>query len=582
MIYRLFSDLSSFKEITFHPGLNVLIVDISSESTAKQTRNRAGKTSMIEMIHFLTGSDAKPDSLFRNKDIVDHTFGMEFDLGLEHISVERTGSRPAQIHVNGDSSDWPQKPFEGVISNVKWRTVLGTLLFQLKQDPEDEEETKWNPKFRSLFAYFVRRAVSVAFTDPAKQAAQQKIGDQQIALSYLLGLDWTISQQWQFIREKENTLRELRKAATQATFGSMIGTTAELRTRLAVGEEHVRVLKESVGNFRVLPGYESLETEASAVTMELGRLADDNTIDRQLLSELRKATSDEDGLSRPDVAKVYEEVGVALPGTAVRRFEDVVAFHESVIANRREYLRNELSTTEQRLTTRVAEMRRLDNRRNEIMSVLMAHGALDQFIQIQSEISRLEAETEAVRQQLSAAEHIEGEKTELDIERAQLRIRLLQDFKEQADVLRQAIITFEDISNALYEKAGSLTVSESLNGPSFKVPIHGGSSKGITNMQIFCFDIMLMRICRERGIGPSFLVHDSHLFDGVDARQIAKALQVGAAMAEKYNFQYIVTLNSDVLPTEWFTEDFNIDKHILPVRLTDATEDGGLFGFRFA
>jgi uncharacterized protein YydD (DUF2326 family) len=58
MSHRIFSSLSSFKELEFKPGLNVLIAQQESVASAKQTRNRAGKTSLIEIIHFLTGSDA--------------------------------------------------------------------------------------------------------------------------------------------------------------------------------------------------------------------------------------------------------------------------------------------------------------------------------------------------------------------------------------------------------------------------------------------------------------------------------------------------------------------------------------------
>jgi len=148
-------------------------------------------------------------------------------------------------------------------------------------------------------------------------------------------------------------------------------------------------------------------------------------------------------------------------------------------------------------------------------------------------------------------------------------------------VIAEAILAFEEISNALYEKAGSLTISATPNGPTVEVSIDAQRSKGIANMQIFCFDLMLMDLATRRGLGPGFLVHDSHLFDGVDNRQVAKALQLGADHAASVGYQYIVTMNSDALPTEGFRPSFDLGQYLLPTKLTDATETGGLFGLRF-
>ncbi len=99
-------------------------------------------------------------------------------------------------------------------------------------------------------------------------------------------------------------------------------------------------------------------------------------------------------------------------------------------------------------------------------------------------------------------------------------------------------------------------------------------------MQIFCFDMMLTLLSLKRRRCPGFLIHDSHLFDGVDERQVGKALALGAQLAEQYGFQYIVTLNTDDIPSE-LPSGFRVEDHTLEVRLSDSTEDGGLFGFRF-
>jgi uncharacterized protein YydD (DUF2326 family) len=585
MIHYIGSDLPTFKAINFHPGLNLLLADKSPGATDRQTRNGAGKTSLIELIHFLLGSDCDKESIFKNEALVNYRFGIDFDLKDSRTIVERTGQAPSKVDVlKSDFEGWPLKPSTRknspnvTISNKVWRHVLGALMFALKDATEDEE--KFNVTFRSLFAYFVRRQHSGAFRLPFKQAEMQQLGDQQVAISYLLGFDWSIPQRWQQVRIRERSLKELRKAATEGAFGSIISTTAELRTKLTVAEERTRQMRENISKFHVLPEYQTFERDASDLTRQLGTLADENTIDRQLLKDLEQSMQSETVPSADDVESLYREAGIILPDTVVRRFDDVKAFHESVIQNRRMYLDGEIQAAKRRINLREEQMRNMDSRRAQIMQILNTHGALEQRDKLHAELARQEAETESIRQRYIAAEQLEGQKTELDIERGQLLIRLRQDFREQSDVLRRAILAFEETSRALYEEAGSLTISESINGPQYEVKIHGAKSKGISNMQIFCFDMMLMRICAEREMGPGFLIHDSHLFDGVDERQIAKALQVGAETAREVGFQYIVTMNSDAIPKE-LPDEFSLDEYILPVRLTDATEDGGLFGLRF-
>ena len=225
-------------------------------------------------------------------------------------------------------------------------------------------------------------------------------------------------------------------------------------------------------------------------------------------------------------------------------------------------------------------MEQLDRRRSEIMRILQSRGALDQFQALQKEAARQDAETETIRQRFQAAEQLEGTKTELDIERARLVQRLRRDLDEQRGRVSEAITTFETISHALYEEAGSLTLNPTENGLRTEVRIQGQLSRGIQNMQVFCFDLMLMKLCSTRNFGPGFLAHDSHIFDGVDERQVARALQLGAETAISCNWQYVVTMNSDDVPSE-FPPGFDFNRHVLPIRLTDATDDGGLFGFRF-
>jgi uncharacterized protein YydD (DUF2326 family) len=397
---------------------------------------------------------------------------------------------------------------------------------------------------------------------------------------FLLDLDWQIARDWQLVRDREKTLEELRKAAATGAFGSIIGKAADLRTQLTIEEARLRKLRVESMSFRVLPQYSEYEAEGASLTRQLNELANANTVDLSAVGDIERALASEVPPDLQNLESVYEEIGIALPGLVKRRYEDVKSFHESVVRNRKDYLSGEMETAKLRIAVRDTEKARLDSRRAEVMNLLKSHGALDQFLKLQGELGRLESEVESLRQRFESAEQLEGTKNELEIERNRLVIRLRRDFAEQKEKLSEAIVAFEETSQMLYESAGSMTIEETQNGPVFKFPMQGERSKGIKNMQIFCFDMMLMRICAKRGIGPGFLIHDSHLFDGVDGRQVVSALRVGAQISSELGFQYLVTMNEDDAFKETI-ENFDLNDYVIPTRLTDATDDGGLFGIRF-
>ena len=572
MIHDIFSTLPTFKNLSdLKPGLNVLLAQKAEGATSKQTRNRAGKTSFIEVVHFLTGSDAGMDSIFRTPELAEYTFGMDFDLKDARTVVERSGGAKAKINVTSP----PATKIK--FSASDWIGRLGESMFGLSGL---EAAGSKPPSFRSLFAYFVRRQLSGAFTTPEKQAGMQQIGDMQMALMFLLGLDWQIARDWQAVRDREKALDELKKAAGTGAFGSIIGKASDLRTQLTLQEARLKKLHAEIESFQVLPEFRELEVESAKLTRQLNELANANTIDFAAIRDLEGALASEIPPDLEDLQKIYQEAGVALPGLVKRRYEDVKSFHESVVRNRRDYLSSELEAAKLRIEIRDGKKAQLDQRRAEIMGILKSYGALDQFLKLQGELARLESEVESVRQRFEAAEQLEGTKNELEIERNRLTIRLRRDFAEQKDRLSEAIVAFEETSQRLYEAAGSMTIDETSNGPSFKFQMQGQRSKGIKNMQIFCFDMMLMRLCAKRQMGPGFLIHDSHLFDGVDGRQVISALRLGAEISKELGFQYIVTMNEDDAFKETI-EGFDLNDYVLPTRLTDATEDGGLFGIRF-
>ncbi len=572
MIDAIYSTLPGFKNIEgWQSGLNILLAQKNRDATSKQTRNRAGKTSLVEIMHFLLGAVAGKDSIFRLPQLQEHAFGMCFDLPAGRTRVERTGGRTPKLQVTRPDGSTVAYGVD------EWCALLGQQMFGLQTL---EAAGGRPPTFRNLIAYFARREHSHAFIEPLKNAAMQQTGDVQSAILFLLNLDWQLARDWQAVRDQEKTLQELKKAVGKGAFGSIIGKVADLRTELTLGQARLNRLRTDIAAFQVLPQYRELEQESNDLTRRLNALADENMLDLSSIADLEAALASEVPPAMADLSAVYREAGIVLPELVTRRYEEVASFHESVLRNRKDYLDGELRAARLRIEARKTEQTTLDRRRGELMGILQSHGALDQFSRLQGELGRLEAEVEALRRRFEAAEQLEGSKNRLEIERGNLMLRLRRDFTEQRARLDEAILTFEAISQRLYESAGSMTIDVGENGPVFAFPMQGKRSKGIQNMQIFCFDMMLMQLCAKRGIGPGFLVHDSHLFDGVDGRQVISALHLGAELAQKVGFQYIVTMNEDDAFKETLT-GFDLNAYVLTPRITDATDDGGLFGMRF-
>ena len=112
--------------------------------------------------------------------------------------------------------------------------------------------------------------------------------------------------------------------------------------------------------------------------------------------------------------------------------------------------------------------------------------------------------------------------------------------------------------------------------------IKRSSSQGIGNMRVFCYDLTLAKIWSKRKQSLGFLIHDTTIFDGVDQRQRTGASQLARNTSMNEGFQYICTLNSDMIPRDDLDEDFNLPKYVIRT-LTDATDDdddGGILGIK--
>jgi uncharacterized protein YydD (DUF2326 family) len=445
----------------------------------------------------------------------------------------------------------------------------------------DIEGAKWGPTYRSLVSYLIRHG-SGAFLEPFTHYPRQLEWDKQVNVAYHLGLNWQDAAALQQLRADKNVIDNLARATKSGNLPSYLGTEGALeaeRVRLAASiERRVQRLEE----FRVVEDYSAIEAEADDLTEKIHDLVNANIRDRRY-RELYSSRLDEErgqAISPGEVESLFEEANVVFPEQVSRRLQEVKDFHSAVVSNRRAYLANEIERLDGAITDRDGEIASLDERKSELMRVLESAGALEEYTRLQEMLVELRGQLHDVNARLQRLKEAAGAKEEWARRKGEAvrgaRIRYDELLAERD----RAITYFNSNTEALYRAPGRLIIDVSERGIEYEVEIDRSDSHGVSNMKIFCFDLMLMQLWCHRGTGPRMLVHDSALFDGVDERQVAAALDLAYREANRLGFQYICTMNSDDLPASELGEDHPVlgDPAI---RLTDDDPSGMLLGIKF-
>ncbi|MBI5076039.1 MAG: DUF2326 domain-containing protein [Nitrospirae bacterium] len=584
MIKAVRCDHSSFKAVRFEAGFNVVLAERTKESNPKDSRNGLGKTTLIEIIHFCFGAGTKPDEGLRVKELDDWTFMLDLTLRGKDYTIYRNTKDFKKVKIEGDISSWPIKPDYDIyekrfsMKTAEWNSLLGYLMFDLPAEASGEQ---YKPTFRSLISYFARRGVG-AFHDPFKHYAQQKEFDMQVNNAYLLGLNCEYAAEFQLLKDKEHTLQELKKAANQGLLVGLIGTLGDMEAERVRLEDEVSAAEDQLKTFKVHPQYYSIYEEAEALHKMIQGIKNKYAINAHILSKYEESITEERDASADSVKQIYEQAGLIFPEGVVKKIYDTLEFHKTIVRNRKEYLKSEIARIRSEIDEQKYQIENNSNKRAALLGILKTHGALEEYSKLQNRVVELRQQLEEVKGRIKNLEAFEEGKSVLKIEKEELIQKTHRDYQERQMQLDNARKFFNKNSENLYSEPGTLSIDIKDTGYKYKVEIKRAKSQGIGYMKVFCYDLTLTQLRAAHADMPGFLIHDSTIFDGVDERQIAKALELAASEAQSKGFQYICTLNSDIIPFNDFSDKFrNEFDRFVCIKLTDATEDGGILGVRF-
>ncbi|MQY30353.1 ABC-three component system protein [Nocardia aurantia] len=568
-----------FKTLSFHPGLNILLADRTAASEHGETRNSSGKTSFVKILRYLLGGDLPPE--FKATELSEHRFTARVVLpghnhgDAEEVSIARTVSASNKVELSG----WPEVETNNPLRLDDWKDLLSRSVFHIPGDVT-------RPTNGQLWAQLIR----TYFGNPIKGHHAESDWESGVKLGFMLGLSPEILSRAGDLDRLDKQRKAIRKAIQEGALAHLSLDESSLRAQLATARRQRDRMRDDLRAFKVDERYADHQREADRLSGAIRLLNDEGLSLQRRVRELEETLQDEVTSTASDdltarLGRVYAEIGLVLPDTVTRRYEDVAAFHESVVRNRRLFLEQELIAVRSRLTTIDQERRRLDQQRSQVMQLLSETVALDTFLSAQRDLAQREADAADLERRLDAAQSISMISDTIKLKTAQLVAAIRAEMHEREEQLYESISLFGELGAEIYtDREASLLVSAGPKGILAVEPqISGDASSGVRSVETFMLDIVCTISAIKAQRAPRILVHDSHLFDAIDGRQVASCLHIGARLAEKYGFQYIVTLNSDFLASVELQSNGTFDPrpYVLDSRLTDESETGGLFGFRF-
>lgn len=583
MIKSVTANAESFKPARFEEAFNVVLAERTEEGSDRDSTNGSGKTLLLEIVHFVFGADASRSPAC-DPHLEGWSFTVEAVLGGRLYRAMREVDSPARVHVEGDFEGWPILPREDEengqlsFSVDDWTEALGVFVYGL---PLGSDAAKFRPTFRSVFSYAVRRGLR-SFGDPFNFFPMQPAWQQHVANGYLLGLDWKIYQRAKLFDEREQSLGKATKAIASALRSGALGDfegIGDLEARRINLDREVRDGEEELRTFQVDPQYHRHERRATSLTEQIHDVVAETVQDRETLAFYERSLTEEQSAQPRDVAEMYAEMGVQFPEHVTRQFSDALAFHDRLIANRREYLSAEMQRLGQRVADREARVERLTGERARELSFLRDHGALEDLAQLQILHTRRVEELGRIGAQIDQLRGFEESLAEVRIQREELKLEARRDFDERRAAWGRVIELFGIFTAELYAQPGQLVVDINRDGGlKLGVEIERGASQGVQEMTVFCYDLAVACALSEREVGPQLVFHDSSIFDGVDPRQKAAAIRLAARQAVEHSFQYTLCLNTGDVPWDDLG-DFDLRQYER-LALSDVG-DGGLLGIRY-
>lgn len=543
------------REIPFRKGIN-LIVDESEEQI---TGNNVGKTTVLRLIDFCLGGDAKDiyidpenkkteytlvkDYLIKNKIIITLTLGSEAESDNEDVVIKRNFlSKPRKEIIREINGEFITKEdFENKLSEL--------LLPDLQKD---------KPTFRQVISHDIRYS-DLRISNTLKTLdAYTSDAEYETLYLHLFGCDFKSGNDRQQILEKIKTENTYKKRLEKNQSRN------EYEVLLEWVNNQIETLNKKKSELNINENFESdinslneIKYSLNSVSSEIASL---NLRKNIILDAKQDFESQKTDMDMQVLGTIYQQAASLIPNLQ-RRFEELVAYHNQMLVQKVKFITQDIPLIESKIQEKNKELVFLLSQEQILSEKIIQSDTfeeLESIIQELNDLFKKKGEYENIINQIS---EVETNVSELNTELKGIDEQLFSpDFESIVrSQLKKFNRFFGDISSQLYGEQYAITYSITTNGQgqklykfsSFNVNHSSGKKQG----EISCFDIAYTLFADEEKISClHFLLNDKK--ELVHDNQLIKIAEV----VNKNNIQFVASILKDKLPTELNKEEYFVVK----------------------
>lgn len=492
------------REIIFNEkGLSLIIDDTPKDM--RESGNSVGKSTAIKIIDLCLGAKSTRelyyDSDTRSENIEIKTFLSEYKVQAELVLINKDKK---EYIIKRDLFPRGKKYiFDKTYNENDFWNELKKIIFDLNED---------KPTFRQLIPKFIRLD-NTAEDRIIKFLPMMTSNDTydlvycflfQIYGEVLLNKRSEINDK---ILECQKTIQALEKSKS-------IVSLSVLKQSLELVNEDLNVMNEKRQKLSYMDAYRDELDAKRKLTIRINELQENMQFlefeIKNIEESISKLSQEKKDIDFTTLQAIYEEAKSYVPDIQ-RSFEDMVAFHNSMIQNRIDFIRSQLVTKQELLEQYSQQLNGILTEKEKVTIEALDEGLLDELNMLNKQIEDLSLKKGEIQQSINLLEEQEQARSKFSKELVKIEEQMKSDGVEEK--IKKFNQVFSGYCDKLYGEKYLLAYNEKWKEEG-KFPVSiavlgGNVGTGKKKAVIVAYDLAYMQYSIDAGIQvPYFVIHD--------------------------------------------------------------------------